>query len=84
MASASCLLKNFLIGMPKELGRAKHVLADRGYLSDANVEHCAAAKIKPLIAMKRERHNVRWKERFAAGPKGPPASASAMEQMAIG
>lgn len=71
-----------LKGLPKQLGRAKRVLADSGYLSEANVEHCAAAKIEPLIAMKRERHNARWKDRFAADPKAPPASASAMEQMA--
>jgi transposase len=68
--------------LPKQLGRVKRALADSGYLSEANVEHCAAAKIEPLIAMKRERHNARWKERFAADPKAPPASASVMEKMA--
>ena len=51
-------------------------------MSEANVQHCAAAKIEPLIAMKRERHNARWKERFAADPKAPPASASEREKMA--
>jgi transposase len=66
----------------QKLGRVKRALADSGYLSEANVEHCAAAKIEPLIAMKRERHNARWKERFAEDPKTPPASASAMQQMA--
>lgn len=68
--------------LPKKLGRVQRVLADSGYLSEANVEHCAAAKIEPLIAVKREHHNARWKERFAEDPKAPPASASAMEQMA--
>lgn len=68
--------------LPKKLGRVKRALADSGYLSEANVEHCAAAKIEPLIAMKRERHNARWKERFAEDPKAPPASASVMQQMA--
>lgn len=71
-----------LKALQKTLGRARRVLADSGYLSEANVEHCAAAKIEPLIAMKRDRHNARWKERFAADPKAPPASASAMQQMA--
>jgi len=71
-----------LKALPKTLGRARRVLADSGYLSEANVEHCAAARIEPLIAMKRERHNARWNERFAADPKAPPASASAMQQMA--
>lgn len=59
--------------LPRKLGLVKRVLADSGYLSEANVEHCAAAKIEPLIAMKRERHNARWKERFAADPKAPAA-----------
>jgi len=68
--------------LPKELGRVECTLADSGYLSEANVEHCVAAQIEPLIAMKRERHNARWKERFAEDPKAPPASANAMEQMA--
>jgi transposase len=72
-----------LKALPKKpLGRVKRVLADSGYLSEANVDHCAAAKIEPLIAMKRERHNARWKERFADDPKAPPASASVMQQMA--
>lgn len=68
--------------LPKKLGRVKRALADNGYLSEANVEHCAAAKIEPLIALKRERHNARWKERFAEDPKALPASASVMQQMA--
>jgi transposase len=72
-----------LKGLPaKPMGRVKRVLADSGYLSEANVEHCAAAKIEPLIAMKRERHNARWKERFAEDPKVPPDSASVIQKMA--
>jgi transposase len=68
--------------LPKELGRTKRLLADNGYLSQANVEQCAAAKIEPLIAMGRERHHVSWRRRFAAAPKSPPASATPMEKMA--
>ncbi len=71
-----------LRALPRKLGRVKRALADSGYLSEANVEHCAQAQIEPLIAMKRERHNARWKERFAEDPKAPPDSASAMQQMA--
>jgi hypothetical protein len=71
-----------LKALPRQLGRVARVLADSGYLSEANVEHCAAAQIEPLIAMKRERHNTGWKERFAEDPKAPPASAGAMRQMA--
>ena len=42
-----------LKALPKELGRAKRILADNGYLSEANVEQCEAAKIEPLIALGR-------------------------------
>jgi transposase len=68
--------------LPKELGRTKRILADNGYLSQANVEQCAAAKIEPLISMGRDRHHVSWRERFAAAPKSPPASATPMQKMA--
>jgi hypothetical protein len=68
--------------LPKALGRVNRVLADSGYLSEANVEHCAQAKIEPLIAMKRERHHASFRDRFAAAPKAPPDSASAMQKMA--
>jgi transposase len=71
-----------LQGLPKELGRAKRILADSGYLSQSNVEGCAAAKIEPLIAMGRTRHHVRWKQRFGAAPKSPPDSATPLQKMA--
>ena len=71
-----------LQGLPKELGRAKRILADSGYLSQSNVEGCAAAKIEPLIAMGRTRHHVSWKQRFAAAPKSPPDSATPLQKMA--
>jgi transposase len=51
--------------LPKELGRIKRMLADNGYLSQANVEQCEAAKIEPLISMGRERHHVSWRRRYA-------------------
>ncbi len=68
--------------LPKELGRAKRILADSGYLSERNVEQCAAVKIEPLIAMGRTPHQVSWKQRFAATPKSPPDSATALQKMA--
>jgi len=68
--------------LPKALGRVECALADSGYLSEANVAHCVAAEIEPLIALKRERHHGRWNARFAADPPAPPASATTMEQMA--
>jgi transposase len=71
-----------LKALPKELGRAKRILADSGYLSEANVAHCTTAKIEPLIAMGRCRHHLTWKQRFAAAPKSPPDSATPMQKMA--
>ena len=71
-----------LEALPKELGRSRRLLADNGYFSEANVERCAAAKIEPLIALGRSRHHVSWKERFAAAPKAPPASATPLQKMA--
>jgi transposase/IS5 family transposase len=71
-----------LQALPKELGRAKRMLADSGYLSQSNVEQCVAAKIEPLIAMGPSRHHLSWKQRFAAAPKSPPDGATALEKMA--
>jgi transposase len=71
-----------LKALPKALGRVKRALADNGYFSQANVEHCAAAKIEPLIAMGREQHHAGWKQRFAAAPTAPPPSATPLQKMA--
>ncbi len=71
-----------LQALPEQLGRARRMLADNGYLSEANVERCAAARIEPLIALGRTAHHVSWKQRFAAAPKSPPASATALQKMA--
>jgi transposase len=69
-------------GLPKELGRAKRILTDNGYFSERNVEQCTAAGIEPLIAMGRTPHHLSWKRRFAAAPKSPPESATALQKMA--
>ena len=71
-----------LQALPAELGRAKRILADSGYLSERNVEQCEAAKIEPLIATGRTPHHQSWKQRFAAAPKTPPESATALQKMA--
>jgi len=71
-----------LKALPKGLGRPRRLLADNGYLSDANVDACAAAKIEPLIALGRERHHVGWRERFAPAPLAPPDSATPLQKMA--
>ncbi len=68
--------------LPKELGRTRRILADSGYLSQANVERCEAAKIEPLIALGRESHHRTWRQRFAAAPNPPPATATPMQRMA--
>jgi hypothetical protein len=71
-----------LQGLPEELGRAKRILADSGYFSEGNVEQCVASKIEPLIATGRTPHHQSWKQRFAAAPKAPPESATALQKMA--
>jgi transposase len=71
-----------LKALPGQLGRPRRILADNGYFSEANVERCETAKIEPLIALGRTRHHVSWKQRFAAAPKSPPASATALHRMA--
>jgi transposase len=71
-----------LQALPEELGRTECLIADNGYLSEANVEHCEAAQIEPLIALGRARHHAGWRKRFAPAPKAPPASATAMQKMA--
>lgn len=71
-----------LEALPEELGRAKKLLADSGYLSQTNVERCTAARIEPLIALGRERHHAGWRKRFAAAPKPPPRSATPLQRMA--
>lgn len=71
-----------LKALPVALGQARHLLADNGYFSEANVEACAAADIEPLIALGREAHHPSWRKRFAAAPKAPAASATALEKMA--
>lgn len=71
-----------LKALPPELGRSRRILADNGYFSEANVNTCATAKLEPLIALGRTRHHPGWRQRFAAAPKAPPASASPLQRMA--
>lgn len=71
-----------LKALPAPLGRVKDLLADSGYLSEANIDHCVAAGIEPLIALGRERHHQSWRQRFKRAPKAPPESATPMQKMA--
>ncbi len=59
--------------LPETLGKARVLLADNGYFSEANVEACAAAGIDPLIAMGRDPHHPSLAERFADAPPTPDA-----------
>ena len=69
-----------IAALPEQLGNVEHLLADNGYFSAANVEHCVKAKIEPLLAAGRDRHHPHWEDRFTE----PPAlgeSASAVDRM---
>jgi hypothetical protein len=63
-----------LRALPPELGTVLALVADNGFMSEANVRACAAdvAPIVPLIAMGRERHHLDPLQRLAAEPLGPP------------
>jgi len=67
--------------LPETLGKARVLLADNGYFSEANVEACAAAGIDPLIAMGREPHHPSLAERFADAPL-PPDAPTPLKTMA--
>ncbi len=68
-----------IAALPDVLGRVGALLADNGYLSEANVEACAAAGIDPLIAMAREAHHPSLGERFAEQP--PPQRLTPLAAM---
>ena len=66
--------------LPEALGKAKNMLADSGYFSEANVNACAAAGIEPLIVPGRQNHHPSLSERFADAPPAPenPTPVKAM------
>lgn len=49
---------------PEGLNRPDTWLADTGYYSAKNVAVCLAAKVEPLIAVKRDEHHPDWRDRF--------------------
>ena len=64
-----------IAGLPKELGSVERLLADNGYFSAANVEHCLQANIEPLLAAGRDKHHPHWEDRFTEPPAlAEPAS----------
>ena len=66
-----------LRALPPELGTVQALMADNGFMSEANVRACAgpeaedATPIAPLIALGRELHHADLMERFAPEPHGP-------------
>ena len=66
--------------LPAGLNRPETLLADTGFFSEKNVETCQAAKINPLIAVRRDEHHPHWRSRFEE-PAVLPAAASHVEQM---
>ncbi len=66
--------------LPDSLGKGTHVLADTGYFSQANVEHCQASGITPLIPSAREKHNRPLTERFQDDP-APPQDPTPVQAM---
>ena len=53
---------------PEGLNPPDTWLADTGYFSAKNVDVCLAAKIDPLIAVKRDEHHPDWRDRFTEPP----------------
>jgi transposase len=66
-----------LCALPPELGTVKALVADNGYMSEANVRACAAPQVEdatpivPFIAMGRERHHLDLMQRFGPELLGP-------------
>ena len=66
-----------LRALPPELGMVQALVADNGFLSEANVQACAAPEaqdaipIVPFIALGREPHHADLMQRFGPEPLGP-------------
>jgi IS5 family transposase len=65
---------------PEGLNQPETCLADTGYYSEKNVAACIAAKVEPLIAVKRDEHHPGWRERFSE-PEPLADGASAIDAM---
>lgn len=53
-----------LSSLPESLGAVDTLLADSGYFSQNNVEHCKSRNMLPYIAAEREQHNTAPEDRF--------------------
>jgi transposase len=65
--------------LPESLGQVETMLADTGYCSQANVEHCHAHNIEPLLAIGRDSHHLPILERFAPDAPAPDSEDSALK-----
>lgn len=68
-----------LSALPGSLGQVKAMLADTGYCSQANVQHCHAHHIEPLLAMGRDSHHLPILERFAPDAPAPESDDPVLE-----
>jgi transposase/IS5 family transposase len=66
--------------LPQQLGTADTLLGDAGFFSAANVQHCQAAGIEPLLARRRDQHYLPWYERLIE-PTPIAQCAEALERM---
>ena len=64
-----------LQALPKPLGQVTTLLADTGYCSQANVQHCHANQIEPSLAMRRDSHHLAVLERFAPDAAAPESGS---------
>ena len=62
--------------LPTSLGQVNTMLADTGYCSQANVQHCHANQIEPLLAVRRDSHHLPVLERFAPDTPAPEGGDS--------
>jgi len=70
-----------LRALPGSLGQVEAMLADTGYCSQANVQHCHTHHVEPMLAMGRDSHHLPVLERFA--PDAPePESEDPVLKMA--
>lgn len=61
-------------------GEVESLLADAGYYSEANINHCEEAGVTPYLSDHRERHNLPLEERNQEPPPCPE-NADAKERM---
>jgi hypothetical protein len=67
--------------LPDSLGTVENLLADTGYFSEANVNVCDEADIKPYITQKRLSHNQPLIQRHAHEPERDESELSPVEAM---